>query len=149
MPLIVSSFSGLFVPHLKDIFHLGYALPKPSKNPPSPFTLLSELYFSIRSFFIIKEAKTLFLLPHLPPELFCGRLLKLKEEGLTLDLEWSKKELRLLKIKASSDHSLILFFQKPIQKCRIRVDNKSSIFENKSTFNFEKSKTYFFDRFEK
>ncbi len=149
MPLITSSFSGLFVPHLEDVFHLGYTLPRLSKNPPSPFTLLSELYFSIRSFLILKESKSLYLLPHLPPELFCGRILKLKEEGLTLDLEWTKKELRLLKIKATSDQSLKLCFQKPIQKCRIRVDNKSSIFKNKSTFNFEKSKTYFFDRFEK
>lgn len=149
LPLIKSSFSGIFVPHLKDTFHLGYTFPKLSQNPPSPFTLLSELYFSIRSFFILKESKSLYLLPHLPPELFCGRLLQLKEEGLSLDLEWTKKELRLLKIKASSDQSLKLCFQKPIQKCRIRVDNKSSIFKNKSTFNFEKSKTYFFDRFEK
>ena len=146
-PLLHSAFSGLFVPHLEDIFYWrgGEEL----KNAPSSFTLLRELYQLTRSLFIQSNKKELFFLPHLPKELFCGRLLQVEERDLLIDIEWTKKSLRRMRIKALEDVSLQLHFQKPIQKCRVSVNNKPIVFKNKQRLIFEKSKTYIFDRFEK
>ncbi|MCH9633701.1 MAG: hypothetical protein S4CHLAM7_04340 [Chlamydiae bacterium] len=149
LPVFNQSFSGLLAPYLEDI---NFWKPTPSKfTKPraSRFSLLSELYFEIRHFFLTRTKNELFILPHLPPECYCGRLVNVEESGLTLQMDWSKKLLKMLHIYSAKEHTIKLVFQSPIQKCRVRVDNTTLVFKNKSSFTFEKSKTYFFDRFEK
>lgn len=148
-PLLQTGFSNLFVPHLNDAFHWGYSNQEVTSKSESSFSLLSEFYWLSRKFFLIKEKQSLFILPHLPVEFHCGRLLGLIEEGLHLDLEWSKKTIKSIRIKANETQTLKIHFQKHIQKCRIRVENKPIIFKNNASFTFEKSKIYTFDRFEK
>lgn len=145
-PLLSSAFSGIFVPHIEDVFH--WRQESKLEKCPTRFALLEKFYKLIRAFFIESSPMSLSLLPHLPKELFCGRLLQIKERDLLIDLEWTKKKLRRLKIKSLIDQSIQLKFQKGIQKCRLRVDNKSMLFKNTSSQHFEKNKTYLFDRFE-
>lgn len=148
-PLLKTGFSSFFVPHLEDPFHWGYPTPKIHGDTLSPFSILSELYHLFRSFFIHSENKVLYILPHLPPMFHCGRLIHLQQEGLHLDIEWSKKSIKKVVIKCNEEDTLKLHFQNPIEQCRIQGEKKAIPFKNKASFTFEKSKTYIFDRFEK
>jgi hypothetical protein len=148
-PLLNTGFSSFFVPHVEDPFHWGYSTPKVHLDRPSPFSLLRELYLLFRSFFIQSEDKALYLLPHLPPLFHCGRLIHVQQGGLHLDIEWSKKMIKKVYIRSNKEQTLKLHFQNPIQECRIRLENKPTQFKNKSSFTFEKFKTYIIDRFEK
>lgn len=146
-PLFASAFSGLFVPHLDDVFYWegGQAVDKGL----SPFSLLKALYELIRSFIIESKNGSVSVLAHLPPELFCGRAISFHVHGCIVDIEWTKKALRRMRIQAKENTSFCLNFQKSIQKCRLKVNNRSATFKSGEIITLEKSKTYYFDRFEK
>lgn len=149
--IISSSFAPMMIPYLEDFKHWGFFLPKQSSSKTSPWILLSELYHVIRQFFIYQNQEDLYILRHLPPELFSGKLVNVQQGHLTLHLEWTKKMIRRMIIFASKSTTIHLHFSGNVKTFRVK-DNKSDrgkIFENNSEFTFKRNRAYFFDCFEK
>lgn len=146
-----SSFSPMMIPYLEDFQHWGFYLPRLTSSRISPWIILSELYILVRQFFIHSKGQDIYILPHLPPELVSGKLVKLREGNLTLHLEWSKKQIRRMIIFASKNTQVLLHFQNSVKRFRVRNSSRGSghIHENNTEFEFKKNKRYFFDRFEK
>lgn len=116
------AFSGILTPRLSDEDHLGFDLTAvtPSANP---LILLTQGARLIRSLFLYLEGMEVRLLPLLPPEFHCGRLLGVQLHGIgTLDLEWSKKLIKRVSIYANQPCQPVFHFQKEIAECRV---NKS------------------------
>jgi hypothetical protein len=94
---------GFFVPKRHDTLFLGY------KDPILPDELLlSQLHpsisFIIRSLFIAEEGNSITLLPRLPKELVCGRLVhETLLSGHQIDIEWRKGKVRRVLLHAAHD----------------------------------------------
>lgn len=105
--LYLAGFEGLFSPRLYDEQHQGLGVKLPNVASASPLWLLQKGYELIRSLFIHFSAETLSLLPALPSQLHAGRMLNIQLEGVgTLDLEWSKKEMRRAVIHCTQEAEL-------------------------------------------
>lgn len=113
------AFHGILIPRLEDEDHLGFDLSSVSEAA-SPLPLLTEGAKLIRELFIRQEGSNLHVLPLLPKEFHCGRILRLHLPGIgKLHLEWSKKLPRRLVIQAEEKCSFFLHFQKEITRCRL------------------------------
>ena len=146
-----SSFSSMMVPYLEDFKHWGFHLPRLTSSRVSPWLILTELYKTLRQFFIQSKGPDIYILPHLPPELYSGRLVKVREGNLTLHLEWTKKQIRRMIIFASKNTTVMLHFQNSVKQFRMRSSKQGAgkMQENHTELVLKKNKTYFFDRFEK
>lgn len=94
---------GMFVPKKIDDLFLGYALPAWPEGMELS-TIQAHVCSLIRSLFLTEEGAVVDLLPCLPKECVCGRLL---HEGLasghTISIEWRKGVLRRMFMKAAHD----------------------------------------------
>ena len=98
----LAGFEGLLSPRLNDEDYQGLGVSPASTNSASPLWLLKKGTELIRSLFINFSGEKLTLLPALPPQFHSGRLLGARLEGIgTLDMEWSKKEMRRCVIHCS------------------------------------------------
>ncbi len=149
--IISSSFSSMMVPYLEDFKHWGFHLPRLTSSRVSPWLILTELYKIIRQFFIHTKNSDIHILPHLPAELHCGKLVRVKEGSLTFHLEWTKKLIRRMIVFASKNTTVFLHFQNNVKRFRVRTSREGAgkMYENNSEFVLKKNKNYFFDRFEK
>ena len=124
--LFLTGFEGILSPRLIDTSFQGIALPKldPQINA-SPLQLLLQGAELIRSLFIQQEQQHINLLPALPPEFHCGRLLNTAcgQEGL-LSLEWTKKSMRRACFHAFRKTSISFSFSTSEKRCRLRRSNK-------------------------
>lgn len=145
-----SAFMPMMVPQLEDFKHWGFFLPRLSSSSTSPWLLLAELYQLVRQMFIFSKDHDYHVLPHLPEELHCGKLVKAKEHNLTFHLEWTKKTIRRMILFASKNETIHLHFQNKVKRFRLKLgrDDKGNIYENHAEFVLKKNKTYFFDCFE-
>ncbi|MCH9610805.1 MAG: hypothetical protein S4CHLAM81_10120 [Chlamydiales bacterium] len=116
--LFRSYFEQMMLPRSEDHDLLGYFDQKVD-----PSYLLAQGYRQIRKLFLDGDQ----VLPNLPPELHCGKLLT-----ETIDLEWSKKQIRRVIVRAKEAPKM--HFPKKIR--RYRVTKKGEML-------------YLFDRFEK
>jgi hypothetical protein len=153
--LFLAAFEGVLVPRLIDSEHQGI-LPK-SENTPlciSPMPLLIEGGKCIRSLFIQEREGELSLLPCLPPQFHCGRMIRARTcSNEVLDFEWTKKFLRSVLIRSESDKQICLKLPKGIGSFRlnggkgtvkkIEVDS-----EGKAVLLLEGDRTAQLDRFE-
>lgn len=90
-----AGFEGIFSPRLQDEQYQGIDVGPISSDNGSPLWLLKRGAELIRSLFVSQVDNVIHLLPALPPQFHSGRLLGVKLKGIgTLDLEWSKKEVR-------------------------------------------------------
>lgn len=149
--MMATSFAPMMVPHLEDFRHWGFHLPKDDTSKASPWLLFSELYTVIRKFFVCYENSNLYLLPHLPPELFCGKLRQVQEGDLMLHLEWTKKTIRRMMITSSKSSTITLHFAAGIKTFRLRIgeQDRGTRFKNHHEITIKRNKVYFFDNFEK
>jgi hypothetical protein len=117
------AFEGVFVPRLFDSDYQGI-LDVEEKTLPAAALLLQSAKLLRRLFFV--EEKSLFsILPCVPPELHCGRIIQLQTTKLDrIDIEWSKKRLRRIFIQTSNTRSVICQIPKDISSCRLRVHRK-------------------------
>jgi hypothetical protein len=141
---VQTAFSDLLIPRLQDTQFQGIA---PShQGSGDPHSLLTKAYRHLRTLLLEEANPTLKILPHLPVEWDCGRATALHVEGLgDLDLEWSKKTIRRMVIRAAKTSHAKLLFAKPV--AIFRLDGK--LIDNGSTLAFEAGSTYHFDRFQK
>jgi len=142
--LWLAGFEGLMTPRIEDTDLQGFNLP-PVDPSLSPLPLLSDGWKVIRSLFFKEE--TLAILPHVPKEFHCGRLIGLQTHNkLTINIEWSKKQLRRMEVMSQEDSALKLLFPKELKSYRIEKEKRIS------TDNFlelEKGKWYILDNFRK
>jgi hypothetical protein len=146
-------FEGIMVPRLEDELYQGYSIPALSEQyQGTPLILLSEGARLIRSMFIKEIQGGIVILPALPSQFHCGRLINTLIKGIgRLDLEWSKKTIRRLILRAESTNSIQLNFSNSINKCRLRQleSDSGNFIPTPASLQIEKGKTYLFDKFQK
>ena len=124
--LFLAGFEGMLSPRLTDEQHQGFGLPDLKLDGKlSPLVLLLEGARLIRSLFAKVENGRIHVLPALPPEFHCGRLLGLRFDGLgMLDMEWSKKAIRRIVFHALKDGDVSFEFQQGIKSFRLREGSR-------------------------
>ena len=148
--VFLAGFNGILSPRLTDEDFYGYTWPPICSE--SALSLLNYGAKLIRKmFFYALHENEFAILPLLPPEFHCGRILELKC-GIfgKLDLEWTKKLIRRLIFKVEKTSILTFCFQKKIKYFRLTSKNqKTSIqMNNEKPFLFEEGDVYYFDKFE-
>ncbi len=124
--LFLAGFDEMLMPRLTDSEYRGYSLTSLSQNYiASALTLLTMGSSLIRQLFFQQKKETYELdtyriLPHLPPEFFCGRLLNIPCSKGLLDLEWTKKTMRRLIFKSHTAGTLRFDFQKGVKSFRLK-----------------------------
>lgn len=157
---ILPAFKGLFLagfdvglsPQLDDIQYQGFHLPKFHPDDiATPLILLKEGSELIHSLFLQFSVGTIKLLPALPPEFHCGRLIQvpIANVGL-LDLEWSKKQIRRMILRAHVDASLHFSFQKDLKQFRLRLceSERGQLIPCPAVLELKAGQSYLFDRFQ-
>ncbi|HEV8051923.1 MAG TPA: hypothetical protein VGP47_05465 [Parachlamydiaceae bacterium] len=155
--LFIAGFDGVLSPRLTDtdfngIKHDGNDFSEVPQSDTSALTILSEGARLIRSLFIREEKNMVHVLPSIPPEFHCGRMLDVKceEKGL-LSLEWTKKSLRCMTLKAQQDQTLAFTFSNHEKKCRLRTSTKDKgiTYIPGEELNVIAGQDYWFDNFQR
>lgn len=145
-----AGFKELLVPCLYDEQHLGL-FKSCDENNTLACNVLSLGYKIIRGFFLTYEDNTLSILTNLPKDFHCGRLVNLTEKGLIIDLEWSKKLLKKMKIQVIESQKVHFKFQKSLKSYRLKIakkDHGKRVNTSDPIF-FQEGNTYLFDNFRK
>ncbi len=111
--------------------------------------ILSYGAILIRSLFFQEELNLFKILP--VSNFFAGRFINIQTQFGLLDIEWSKKLLKKMVLKAEKSGRLQLRLQKPLKSFRLlrQGQRKGKILNQNSFIFIEKSKLYYFDRFQK
>lgn len=159
-----TAFKGLFVPRLfdeqyqgilkSDDFAKGFNMQnQPDSNkindPIAASLLLSYGADLIRSLFFQEKENNFYILP--VSSIFSGRFVNLETQFGLLQIEWTKKLLKKMILKATKTVRLHLHLQRKISSFRMRLDKKSKgkVFECETPLLIEEGKIYLFDRFQK
>lgn len=153
-------FEGLLSCILTDSYHQGLDLPKvPEGSSCSPLLLLTEGAKIIKLMLLAMrqesvdalEPSHVEILPCLLPELHSGRLCGASLSTLgTIDLEWSKKEIRKMIFRSTKRQIIYFHFRSEISSFRLR-EASSTISIRKACgepIAFAENSTYFFDHFQ-
>lgn len=147
--LYQASMYQLLVPRLLDDQFQGFLDKHHIENQAvSPLILLNQAAAVIRKFFVRFDHSNIHLLPALPPEFHCGRLMDVQIKQGKLTMEWSKKMMRRLEIVMQEDAEIIFHFRHATQ-CRIRrnMNEKGKKVLSGIPIQLEKNTHYFFDNF--
>jgi hypothetical protein len=119
--LFLAAFGGLLVPRFFDSDHQGLApCQTTSVQGISPMPLMVESGKLIRSLFIQEGEGVVSLLPCLPTQFHCGRLVGVKTSShVQFDIEWSKKTLRRVVVVPGATQVLQLQLPKGVRSCRV------------------------------
>lgn len=150
--LFLAGFDRALSPRIEDNQYQGFQLPSVSSgNHTSPLILLTEGTALIRSLLVQNKNDGVSILPVLPPEFHCGRLLSTSCKLGKLDLEWSKHMIRRMILIGESEGTLTFHFQKGIKQFRLRQGNadKGTIKITPANIAIQPGSTYFFDHFER
>jgi len=150
LKLFLAGFEGLFSPRLIDTQHQGlYDAQPPLSSTQSPLSLISEGAHFIESLLFSLNEKEVSILPHLPPQWHCGRLINIPLQAGTLSFEWSKKCIRRMVFHVTEETDLLFHFKKA-GSFRFRKGHKDrGIRYNSGThLHFEKNSDYYFDNFQ-
>lgn len=151
--LFQAAFHGILAPSLQDELHQGFLPAEETiQEGADPFILLNEGSRLIRSLFIRAQEKTTEILPLLPPEFHCGRLLNADIPAGKISIEWSKKEIRRAIFDATTKENVKLLFPKEIKQFRIRdcLKQRGIIHDGHAwMLETEPGKRYFLDNFQK
>lgn len=146
--IFLSGFEGLLSPRLLDTDHQGILTDSHFQG--SPLAVLTKGASLIRSFFFQEDQDQWFILPNLAPQFHSGRLIGVQTSlGDEIDLEWSKKLLRRLTIRAKSSKKVILILQKSLSSFRIclSLKDRGSFHGAQSPLILTQGQTIFLDRF--
>lgn len=148
--LFATGFDGLLSPCLEDHSHQGIQLPAIAQHAQgSPLQLLHHSSALIRSLFIQEGKGTIDLLPALPPEFHCGRLINVKSPCGLLSIEWTKKALRRITLHSSVTGKWQFNFHRGEKKCRLRSSSRDQgiALLNHATIDLVADQNYWFDNF--
>lgn len=126
--LFLCALEGVLTPRLFDSEYQGI-LPSSAASSSavvSPLSLLTEGAKLIRSLFFCENQEEIAILPCLLGPFHCGRMVDVKtSQGNIVDFEWSKKNLRRMRIISSSSNDVRLKLPKGISSCRIKIGRKT------------------------
>ena len=147
MNLFLAGFKEGLTPRLRDEDFHGFSLPVCSSA--TPLVLLSEGAKMIRSLFVQWEDENISILPLLPSQFHCGRLIQVETGWGTLDLEWTKKKVRRMIFRAEKTGRLNFHFKK-VKKYRLRHGNKDrgQFLKAGDFIEIQAGQIYWFDNFE-
>ncbi len=147
--LFLSGFKGVFVPRLFDDDFNGI-IKSDQADDRSSLALLYESAFLIHSLFFQEREKNIYLLPALPPEFHCGRLMHVScgVEG-RLHFEWTKKVVRRMTFISRQSQDLTFHFSKK-KSCRLRHSNqdRGTSYISGTPIEVVADRHYWFDQFQ-
>ncbi len=149
--LFLAGFGKMLVPRLTDEEHQGI-LPGAEKSAQtSPLYLLFEGAQLIRSLFVRQKSSEIAILPDLPPEFASGRMVNLDCDVGRCDVEWTKKTVRRLVFRATSNGEIRFAFRSWVKKFRVRTSLKDRGWSesNGKPLEIKAGSTYLLDRFTK
>lgn len=150
--LFLAGFEGIMSPRLEDTDYQGFLLPPVTRVSLSPLPLLSQGWRMIRNLFFREAPQELIILPSLPKEFHCGRLIGIKtRDGDQVHLEWTKKALRRLEIRSKEDKEIHLNLPKEFKSWRLKT-HKNDRGERQpvgTILKLEKEKPYIIDNLRK
>ena len=118
--LFLAGFGGMFVPRIHDDDFQGIL--SDDSCDISPLYLLSDGAKIISSCFIRQDGEKVEILPALPPEFFAGRMININCHPYgEIDIEWSKKSIRRLILRAATSGYISLSFRSFLRSFRISV----------------------------
>lgn len=150
--LFLAGFEGVLSPRLEDTDRQGINLPNLGITDDSSLRLLKEGSDLIRSLFVQEEEEAIHLLPALPPNFHCGRLIDVNfsDKG-KLSLEWTKKAVRKAIFVSSKTQILRLMGSKGEKSCRLRTSHidKGIRYSLGTRIDVAAGQNYWFDNFER
>ena len=148
--LFLENFDFMLTPRLVDTDHRGNFTHLNLKG--SPLSLLTEGQAIIRSLFIHEDEAAINILPFLPEEFHCGRLINIAcgKSGV-LCMEWNKKALRSMTFHAKENQVVTFNISQSKTKCRIRTSyqDKGKAFISSEPVEIKANQSYWFDNFKK
>jgi hypothetical protein len=120
--LFLVAFDGVLVPRPYDTQYQGI-LPEIEQKDLSlsRLALLTKAACLIRSLFFQEKEKKMVILPCLPPDFSSGRMTGVKAlKGVVLDFEWTKKNLRRMRVFSLYAERVFLSLPKTIRSCRVK-----------------------------
>lgn len=147
LELYLACFDGIMAPKIKK--NLGVLISKEIED--NPFSVLPSFTKAIRTLFVQEAGEKLFILPKLPPSFPCGRMITIEiAKGLALlNLEWTKKKIFKVMIKAKATVRLEIHFPSNVHQFRVRSTIKERGVQkpNGTHLEIDEGKTLFLDRF--
>lgn len=121
-PLFLSTFEGVLVPRTFDTEYQGILSSQEiSEEGVSPLSLLTSGGELIRALFFQEKGEALAILPCLPPLFSCGRMVSIQAaDRYQLDIEWTKKNLRRIRLYARKEGICRLKLPKGISSVRLK-----------------------------
>jgi hypothetical protein len=146
LDLFDAGFGDLMVPRLVDTDYLGIIGEEGASG--DPFSLFPHVAKRIRSLFIDEEQRS--ILPAVPKELHAGTYFNVVCGDLELDIEWSKKRIRRMVIRAHRDCEETFRFKGGVKQLRLRSGGRGRgrHIPVGTPLSFEGGKSYLLDRFE-
>lgn len=150
--LFNAGFRGILSPRLEDDHYQGFHLSRVEAEGINPLILLTEGARLIRSLFIQHQENQVDILPAIPPDFHCGRLIQETiGDAAIIDMEWTKKTIRRMNLKVLQSKNLHISFPKNIKRLRVRKGEKDrgKVEFAPLTLAMEQGNTYLLDNFEK
>lgn len=147
----LAAFHSLLVPRLVDDDYQGLTEGSADRGSESPLWLIKGGAELIHRLFIKSEGRTIEILPSLPPELFSGRLIDVfANPGVSINLEWSKKQLRRMILKSGVDAEVLMLFQRDVKTFRLRTNDRDPgrVVTRGELIKLHRNEMLLFDRFE-
>lgn len=142
-----AGFDGWMIPRLVDGGFHGFPLPPVTGD--DPFLLLTAGVALICRMFVTANGEMVSILPHLPPEFHCGKLVDLTLPGIgVISLEWSKKEIKKMILHPHTTGEFSLVFPKRTQSYRMTSRHGTSRQTIKNSLKLEKDNCIIFDQFQ-
>ncbi|AEB55299.1 hypothetical protein [Chlamydia psittaci] len=155
--LYLAGFSENLLPRIYDTEYQGILKEMPNKDvlEKVPFSLFSYSLAMLRDLFIMRDKEIVEILPSLPPEFPCGRLIHVHLKGIgKISLEWSKKTVRRVCLHAEETAELLLCFSSELSSCRLRQWEKKQLVSSSTvslgeSMEIKNQTTYLWDCFRK
>ncbi len=146
--LFRAGFEGWMIPRVQDSDFHGFGKDPISGN--DPFVLVTAGARLLQRMLVDdSQPGVLSILPKLPPELHCGRLVDLELANIgTLAIEWSKKEIKKVILTPSHSQELHIRFAKTFGSCRVRDGHTTSRQTMEKPLKIEKGNVIYFDQFQ-
>ena len=151
LKLYLAGFSGGLVPRAFDSECQGI-LPLSSSVATSAETLLKRGAVLIRSLFFQENQGVYYILPCLPSEFVCGKMLGIiTNSGSRIDLEWTKHKMRRMTVLVGQIELFQAVFSSEIKEFRVRIGAKDRgrILQNGESLTVIPGQKIWIDRFQK
>ena len=129
LKLYLAGMTPFFVPRSKDEEHHGFDKP-PILPDEDPFLILTEGAKAIEQMIVKEEAGMIHVLPHLPSEFHCGRLIDLPLPSGKISIEWTKHFLRRVIFTPYQAGEGEIKFPTDVKQYRVKAKGTSFCFDN-------------------